>query len=55
MEKIKEKAMENQKDIVNSLNAVNANPMSEGLDLFAKVKKPEKKKSSSRDLLKQYL
>ncbi len=55
MEKIKKKAMENQEDIVNSFNAVNANPMSEGLDLFAKVKKPEKKKGSSRDLLQKFL
>ncbi len=55
MEKIKEKAMENQKALVESLNAVNVNPMGEGLDLFAKVKKPEKKKGSSRDLLKQFL
>lgn len=55
MEKIKKKAMENQEDIVNSFQAVNANPMSEGLDLFAKVKKPEKKKGSSRDLLQKFL
>ncbi len=55
MEKIKTKAMENQEDIVNSINAVNINPMGEGVDLFAKVKKPEKKKGSSRDLLKQFL
>ena len=55
MEKIKKKAMENQGDIVNSLNAVNMNPMSEGLDLFARVKKPEKRKGSSRDLLQKFL
>lgn len=55
MEKIKKKAMENQKDIVNSLNAVSMNPMSEELDLLAKVKKPEKKKGSSRDLLQKFL
>ncbi|MCI8374843.1 MAG: hypothetical protein HFI29_05320 [Lachnospiraceae bacterium] len=55
MEKIKERAMENQGDIIKSLNAVNMNPMSEGLDLFASVKKPEKKKGNSRDLLKQFL
>lgn len=55
MEKIKKKAMENQEDIVNSFQAVNANPMSEGLDLFAKVKKTEKKKGSSRDLLQKFL
>lgn len=55
MEKIKKKAMENQEDIVNSFNAVNANPMGEKLDLFAKVKKPEKKKGSSRDLLQKFL
>lgn len=55
MEKIKGKAIENQKAVVSSLNAVNVNPMSEGLDLFTQVKKPEKKKGSSRDLLKQFL
>ena len=55
MEKIKKKAIESQEDIVNSFNAVNVNPMSEGLDLFAKVKKPEKKKGSSRDLLQKFL
>ena len=47
--------MENQEAIVDSLNAVNVNPMNEGVDLFAKVKKPEKKKGSSRDLLQKFL
>lgn len=55
MEKIKKKAIESQEDIVNSFHVVNVNPMSEGLDLFAKVKKPEKKKGSSRDLLQKFL
>ncbi len=55
MEKIKAKAMEHQEAVVESLNAVNVNPMGGGLDLLAQVKKPEKKKGNTRDLLRQFL
>ena len=55
MEEIKDRAMKNQGAIVESIKAVSDNPMSDGLDLFASVKKPDKKKGNSRDLLKQFL
>ncbi len=55
MKKIRDQAMQSQGEIVESMNAVQVNPMGEELDLFAQVKKPEKKKGNSRDLLKQFL
>ena len=57
MKKIRDRAMQNQGEIVESMSAVNVNPMGEelDLDLFAKVKRTEKRKGNSRDLLKQFL
>ena len=53
---IRDKVKENQSAILESAKAVTVNKLSEDIDLFGGLSKPEPvRKTSSRDLLKKYL